>query len=75
MKDKRNQNGQQMPEKEFSEFGDVRVIYRPGPDAEDRLRRLFTILLRTSAGEWQVGSEKNLPPDDQHVDDRIEAET
>ena len=58
MNDKSRQNGRRTPEEDFSEFGEVRVIFRPAPDAEDRLRRLFTLLLRPSAGEGQSASEK-----------------
>ena len=61
MNDKSRQNGQRTPEKDFSEFGKVRVISKPAPDAEDRLRRLFTILLGHSAREHQVESEKESP--------------
>ena len=46
MKDRSRQNGRGTPKEDFSEFGEVRVISRPAPDAEDRLRRVFTLLLR-----------------------------
>ena len=75
MNDKSRQNGQRTPEEEFSEFGEVRVISRPAPDAEDRLRRLFTLLLRPSAGDGQAESEKDPTPDDRHSGDHLEAET
>ena len=74
MNDKSRQNGQRTPEEEFSEFGVVRVFSRPAPDAEDRLRRLFTILLGHPAGENQAGSERNSTPDDRQVGDHLEAE-
>ena len=74
MEDTKRQNGQQTPEENLSEFGEVRVISRPAPDAEDRLRRLFTLLLGSSAGDGQAESEKDLPPDDQPVDGHQEAE-
>ncbi len=62
-----------MPEEDFSEFGEVRVISRPAPDAEDRLLRLFTLLLRPSAGDGQAESEKDALPDVQ-VDNHLEEE-
>ena len=74
MNDKRRQNGQRTPEEDFSEFGVVRVVSRPAPDAEDRLRRLFTLLLRPSAGDGQAESEKNPPSDDRQFDDYPETE-
>ena len=74
MKDKSRQNGQMKPQEDFSEFGEVRVISRPAPDAEDRLRRLFTLLLGSSASDGLAESEKDSPPDDRHVGDHEEAE-
>ena len=74
MNDKSGQNGQRVPEEDFSEFGEVRVISRPAPDAEDRLRRLFTILLRPSAGDGQAASEKDPPQDDVDSSDHLEVE-
>ena len=56
MNDKSRQNGRPKPEEDFSEFGKVRVISRPAPDAEDRLRRLFTLLLRSPTGDGQATS-------------------
>ena len=74
MKDKSRQNGQPKPEEDFSEFGEVRVISRPAPDAEDRLRRLFTLLLKPSASDGQAASGQDSPADDRHVDNHPEAE-
>ena len=73
MNDKSGQNGQPVPEEDFSEFGEVRVISRPAPDAEDRLRRLFTLLLRPSASDGQEESERDSPPDDLHMNNHPEA--
>ena len=70
----KRQNGQRTPEEDFSEFGEVRVISRPAPDAEDRLRRLFTLLLGSSAGDGKAESEKDSLPDDGHSDDHVGAE-
>ena len=74
MEDSKTQNGRRRPEGEASEFGVVRVISKPAPDAEDRLRRLFTLLLGSSAGDDHAESEKDLPPDDQRNGDHQEAE-
>lgn len=74
MEDTKRQNGQQSPEEDFPEFGEVRVISRPAPDAEDRLRRLFTLLLKPSAGDGKAESGKDLPLDDRHVINHQEAE-
>ena len=74
MKEKSSQNGRRMPESDASEFGVVRVISRPAPDAEDRLRRLFTLLLEHAARERQAPSEKHSLPDVDLAGDDIEAE-
>ena len=74
MKDKSGQRRQRTPKEDFSEFGEVRVISRPAPDAEDRLRRLFTLLLKPSASDGQAASGQDSPPDDRHVDNHPEAE-
>ena len=74
MNDKSRQNGQRTPVEDFSDFGEVRVISRPAPDAEDRLRRLFTLLLRPSAGEGQATSEKVIPETPRPNDHDLEAE-
>ena len=75
MEDVKRQNGQRTPEEDFSEFGEVRVISRPAPDAEDRLRRLFTLLLGSSADDDQAESEQGAPPEDQRNGDHVEAES
>ncbi len=64
MSGKNRQNGQRTPSEDYSEFGEVRIISRPAPDAEDRLRRLFTILLKPSASHGHAASEKDSPTDD-----------
>ena len=74
MEETKGQNGHRAPEKDFPEFGEVRVIFRPAPDAEDRLRRLFTLLLKLSAGDGQAKAGKDSPPDDRHVNNDREAE-
>ncbi len=74
MKDKSRQNGQMKPQEDFSEFGEVRVISRPTLDAEDRLRRLFTILLKPPASDGQAESGKESPSDVRHVDNHLEVE-
>ena len=63
-----------MPEEDASEFGVVRIISRLAPDAEDRLRRLFTLLLEHAARERQAPSEKDSLPRAELAGDDIEAE-
>ena len=74
MKGKDKRNGQTRPEGETSEFGVVRVISKPVPDAEDRLRRLFTLLLDHAARERQGMTETDPLPDAQQAANHLEAE-
>ncbi|MCY4623588.1 MAG: hypothetical protein OXC99_01060 [Chloroflexi bacterium] len=75
MEDTKKQKRRGRHEGDASEFGVVRVFSKPAPDAEDRLRRLFTLLLGSSAGDGQTESEKDLPPDGQRNGDHVEAES
>ena len=74
MKDKSKQNGQRTSEEDSPEFGEVRVISRPGPDAEDRLRRLFTLLLQHAAGERQDEPQRDALSGGRPAEDHPEAE-
>ena len=42
----------------------VEINHNPGPDAEDRLRRLFTILLRYAAEDAKRQPPTNPSPED-----------
>ena len=44
--DKRKSSGQTGPEPRV-----VRVAFNPGPDAEDRLRRLFALLVKCATSD------------------------
>ena len=74
MEDTKTKEERGRPEGDASEFGVVRVFSKPAPDAEDRLRRLFTLLLKPPAGDGRKKSEKDSPPDDQRNGDHVEAE-
>lgn len=69
MDDKKTRKRRGMSDGDASEFGEVRVISRPAPDAEDRLRRLFTLLLKPSASDGHAESAE-----DASSDDHLEAE-
>ena len=64
-----------MSDGDVSEFGEVRVVSRPAPDAEDRLRRLFTLLLKPPASDGQGESAKGTPLESRHDDDHQEAQS
>ena len=74
MEDTKTRNGRERPKGDVPGFGVVTVISKPAPDAEDRLRRLFTLLLGFSSGDGQEESGKDPTTDDRHADDHAEAE-
>ena len=73
MKDKKRQNRRGKPTGDAPELRVVEINYDPGPDAEDRLRRLFAILLEHAAGESQAVPE-DAPADATPGDDAEEEE-
>ena len=74
MKGKGKQNSHRRPEGDASELGVVRVFSNPAPDAEDRLRRLFTLLFEQAARERQAASAEDGCRNARPVDNHIEAE-
>ena len=74
MEDTKKQKRRGRPEGDASEFGVVRVFSKPAPDAEDRLRRLFMLLLKPPASDGQAAPEKESPLDDRNNGDHPEAE-
>ncbi len=57
MKDKSGQNRRRRSEGNASELGGVRVYSNPGPDADDRLRRLFTLLVKHATKDRPLPSQ------------------
>ena len=70
MKDRNGQNRRAKPRSDASEIGVVRVFSNPGPDAEDRLRRLFALLVRYATQDGQATPEEESPSEnDSRTDD------
>ena len=69
MKEAKRQNRKRRPAREASELRVVGIDVNPAPDARDRLRRIFTILLEHAAGERQAAPDDG----DATTDDRHEA--
>ena len=64
MKDARNRN---KPKISGGDSPDMRVVgidCNPGPDAQDRLRRLFTLLVKYAARDMQLTHRTDSSPDD-----------
>ncbi len=73
-------NGQKQPERRpkpargAAEIGTVRVFFKPGPDAEDRLRRVFTILVKHAIRDRQAAPESVFLWDDAPAEGHAEPE-
>ena len=63
MKDANNRNKRRNSRADSQELKLAGIDYNIGPDAEDRLRRIFTILLRHAARDGQATTKK-----DAHID-------
>ena len=50
MEDTKTRNGRKRPERDPSEIGVARVFSNPGLDAEERLRRLVTLMIKYATG-------------------------
>ena len=71
MEDTKTLNGRKRPERDPSEIGVVRVFSNPGPDAEERLRRLVTLMIKYATGNGQAEPEGD---DAAHEDDHAEGD-
>ena len=74
MEDTKTRNRRGRPEGGASEIGVIRVFSNPGPDAEDRLRRLFSLLVKYATRDGQAMSEKDSLSDDGRPGDHPETE-
>ena len=74
MKDKKRQDRRGKPRSDASEIGVVRVFSNPGPDAEDRLRRLFSLLVKYATQDREAAPEKDSPSDAPPAEDHAEEE-
>lgn len=57
-----------------SEIGAIRVFSNPGPDAEDRLRRVVTLMVKYATRDGEAESKKDSVPDARHEGEHSEAE-
>ncbi len=73
MKDRNGQNGRRRPRKDASEIGVIRVFSKPGPDAEDRLRRLMSLMIKYATQDGQAEPHQEDSPDERSGDESSEA--
>ena len=64
LEDIENRNRPRSPGRDSGELRIVGIDCNPGPDAQDRLRRIFAILASHFAGEDMTGPEPGSPPAD-----------
>ena len=64
MEDARKRNRGKRPGDDAPEPRVVEINDNPGPDAQDRLRRLFTILRECAARDWSAAPEQCSPSDE-----------
>ena len=70
MEDQNGQKRRRRPRKDASEIGVIRVFSKPGPDAEDRLRRLMSLMIKyATEGKLDRKQGGNCPPDERDPDD------
>ena len=62
-KDTNSQNKPKTPAKESPELRVVSIDFNPGPDAQDRLRRLFTLLVKYAVRDRQLPPRADSSPD------------
>ena len=63
MKDTNGRNKPQSSRRATPELGVVEVIYNPGPDAQDRLRRLVALLAKYAVRDRQLPPRADSSPD------------
>ena len=76
MKDTNSRKKLKKPRRDAPDIGVVRVASNPGPDAEDRLRRLFSLLVRYATQDRppSTSSERALAPGEDSPSDAPPAE-
>ena len=64
MADTRNRDNPKNSSRAGPELGVVRIHCNPAPDAQDRLRRLFTLLVKYATGDGTSSPEQDAPTED-----------
>ena len=62
-KDRKERKRRGKPAGDAPDIGVVRVFSNPGPDAQDRLRRLMSLMVRYATRDGQAESEQDSPSD------------
>ena len=68
MNDENGRNRRRKPPRDASEIGAIRVFSKPGPDAEDRLRRLMSLMVKHATRNGREASDDDSTSDPPHAD-------
>ena len=74
MEDTAGKNRRRKPARDEPELRFVGIDVKPAPDAQDRLRRIFTILLEHAVSERHAAPAKDSLPDADIAGNHVEAE-
>ena len=69
MVETKRQRKQARSRKAGPELGVVSIDFNPGPDAQDRLRRLFTLLVKYATKDKLPPSDTDSPSEDDPIED------
>ena len=69
MKDTNSRKKPKRPRGDAPDIGVVRLASNPGPDAQDRLRRLFSLLVKYATKDRQAAPETDSPSDPPPAED------
>ena len=69
MEETKNQHKPKGARKDPGELRVVSIDFNPGPDAQDRLRRLFTLLVKYATKDKLSPSDTDSPSEDDPIED------
>ena len=69
MEETKNQHKPKGTRKDPGELRVVSIDFNPGPDAQDRLRRLFTLLVKYATKDKLPPSDADSPSEDDPTED------
>ena len=72
MKDDKRRIRRRKPAGDPQQIGVIRVFSNPGPDAQDRVRRLVSLMIKHATSDNRNDLEKESPSDQSQAGDRDE---
>ena len=74
MNDENGRNRRRKPPGDASKIGVIRVFSKPGPDAEDRLRRLMSLMVKHATRDGLDTAREDSSDDERPDEHHAEAE-